>query len=608
MSFLTPWALAFAATLPVVVVFYLLKRRRMARLVSSTVLWQRFLNETQASSPFQKLRHNWLLVIQLILLALAVFALTRPYFAGKLKGGRFIVAILDVSASMQATDVSPNRLGQAKADLGKLIDSMYDNDRMVLLLAGAVTEVRQSTTSSKSLLRSALGQARATDSPTRLLDAVKLAQNLTRNRAKTKVHLFSDGASPDLDEFELQDLDLIYHRVGEGGDNLGIVSLEVRPHPEQAGQQAVFATVANASTNALSTDVSLFFGDRLIGNRRVRVGATNTASFVFVARQGTNGVFRLQLKNNDVLAVDNTASVLSLTRRNTRALLVTKGNQFLERAFRSVPKLDLAVSANLTDPAPPVDFVVLDDVAPSAWPSGNILAIHTQSTNWFRPSGSIDGPPIVDWKSTHPLLRFVNFDNVQVAKAFAAKPPPWLAALVESPSAPLVAAGENNGQRAVWIGFNPLDSTWPLRVSFPIFNANAVDWLNPDVRTGIRVGEPFHVRLANAEKPVSVELPDGSTRETWTTASGELIFGDTFQQGVYTATVGTNTLRFCVNLLDSDESRIRSRKSLQMGEYGTVEATATVPVSSDKEVWRWFAMLCLGFMLFEWWFYHRRTA
>ena len=588
MNFLTPEALAFAATLPVVVVFYLLKRRRVARLVSSTVLWQRFLNETQASSPFQKLRHNWLLVIQLILLALAVFALTRPYFAGKLESGRFIVAILDVSASMQATDVSPSRLGQAKADLAKLIDSMYDSDRMVLLLAGAVTEVRQSPTSSKPSLRSALGLARATDSPTRLLDAIKLAQNLTRNRAKAEVHLFSDGASPDLDEFELQDLNLAYHRVGEGVDNLGIVSLEVRPHPEQAGQQAIFATLANASSNALASDVSLFFGGRLVGN------------------QGTNGVFRLQLKNNDLLAVDNTASVLSLTRRNTRALLVTKGNQFLERALRSVPKLDLAVSANLTNPSPPVDFVVLDDVAPGAWPSGNVLAIHTQSTNWFRPSGSIDGPLIVDWKSTHPLLRFVNFDNVQVAKSLAVKPPSWLAPLVESPSAPLVAAGENNGQRVVWIGFNPLDSTWPLRVSFPIFIANAAGWLNPDTRTGIRVGEPFHVRLASGEQQVTVELPDGSTRETKTTSSGELIFGDTFQQGVYTATVGTNALQFCANLLNSEESDIRSRESLQLGEYGTVEAT--VQVSADKEAWRWIAMLCLGFLLFEWWFYHRRTA
>jgi len=606
MNFLTPEALAFAATLPVVVVFYLLKRRKVARLVPSTVLWLRFLNETQASSPFQKLRHNWLLVIQLILLALAVFALTRPYFAGKLEGGRFIVVILDVSASMQAIDVSPSRFSQAKTEVAKLIDSMYDNDRMVLLLAGAVTEVRQSPTSAKLALRSALGQAQATDSPTRLLGAIKLAQNLTRNRAKTEVHLFSDGASPDLDEFELQDLNLAYHRVGVGGDNLGIVSLEVRPHPEQSGQQAVFATIANGSTNALASDVSLFFDEQLVGNRRVRIGETNTASLVFVVSQGTNGIFRLQLKNNDALAVDNTASVLSLAIRDSRALLVTQGNQFLERALRSVPKLNLAVAASLADPEPSVDFVVLDDIVPEVWPSGNVLAIHTQSTNWFRPGGTLDGPPIVDWKSTHPLLRFVNFDNVQVAKALAVKLSSWLVPLVESPSAPLLAAGENDGQRVVWIGFNPLDSTWPLRVSFPIFIANTVDWLNPGAPIGIRAGKPFHVRLPSGEKPVTIGLPNGSTQETSTTASGELIFGDTFQQGVYFATYGTNTLQFCVNLLDSDESRIGPRESLQLGEYGTVEAT--VPVNADKEEWRWIAMLCLVFILFEWWFYHRRTA
>ncbi|MEC8973671.1 MAG: hypothetical protein VX509_07100 [Verrucomicrobiota bacterium] len=105
---------------------------------------------------------------------------------------------------------------------------------------------------------------------------------------------------------------------------------------------------------------------------------------------------------------------------------------------------------------------------------------------------------------------------------------------------------------------------------------------------------------------MTIETPDGSTRETKTTAGGELVFGDTGQQGVYTASFGTNTLRFCVNLLDRDESRIRSRESLQMGQYGTVEAS--VPVSADKGAWRWFAMLCLGFILFEWWFYHRRTA
>src|SRR6478609_4452642 len=109
MHFLSPLAFAFAASIPAVVVFYLLKRKRVVKLVSSTLLWQRFLSETQASSPFQKLRKNWLLILQIILLAIAVLALSRPFFATKTKPAQLRVVVLDTSASMQATDESPSR-------------------------------------------------------------------------------------------------------------------------------------------------------------------------------------------------------------------------------------------------------------------------------------------------------------------------------------------------------------------------------------------------------------------------------------------------------------------------------------------------------------------
>src|SRR5436190_9571600 len=107
MSFLSPWAFLFALSLPVVVVFYLLKRKRFIRLVPSTLLWQKFLAETQASAPFQRLRHNWLLLLQILMLTIAILALARPYFSGKHVGGRLLVLILDSSASMQATDEVP---------------------------------------------------------------------------------------------------------------------------------------------------------------------------------------------------------------------------------------------------------------------------------------------------------------------------------------------------------------------------------------------------------------------------------------------------------------------------------------------------------------------
>jgi hypothetical protein len=58
MNFLSPSAFYFLLAIPVVVLFYLLKRKRVVRLVGSTLLWQKFLAETQANAPFQKLKHN----------------------------------------------------------------------------------------------------------------------------------------------------------------------------------------------------------------------------------------------------------------------------------------------------------------------------------------------------------------------------------------------------------------------------------------------------------------------------------------------------------------------------------------------------------------------
>src|SRR6476620_4097567 len=228
MSFLAPAAFAFAAAIPVVVLFYLLKRKRVVKLVSSTLLWQQFLAETQASAPFQKLRKNWLLILQLILLSLVILALARPYFAARTLPAQLRVIILDASASMQATDESPSRFEKARTEALKWVDSLANNDQMVILLAGVNTEVKQSATSEKAALRRALQSCTCSDGPTRLIPALKMAESLVRDQRGAEIHLFSDGAVPDLSEFENKALPLVYHRVGKSSENLGIIALDVR--------------------------------------------------------------------------------------------------------------------------------------------------------------------------------------------------------------------------------------------------------------------------------------------------------------------------------------------------------------------------------------------
>lgn len=615
MSFLAPLGFAFAASIPVVIVFYLLKRKRVVKLVSSTLLWQKFLADTQASAPFQKLRKNWLLYLQILLLALAVLALTRPFVKTTATPSQKRVVILDGSASMQATDEMPSRFEKARTEALKWVDSLRTGDEMVVILAGANTEVRASATTDKTTLRRALENCQPADSPTRLAPALKMAESLIRDLDKKlnpEIHLFSDGAVPELAEFENKALPLIYHKVGSRADNLGITALDTRANPEDATQRAVFVSVANVSSNAMSADLELLLDGQLIDTVSLTVSAGQSESKAFKATQEKDGVFTARLNSKDDLAADNEASIVSLLPKPVNVLLVTRGNRLLEKALRAVANVNLAIANDLTDGGASFDFVVLDGITPSVWPQGNTLAFRTGSTNWVEDVANVEAPVIVDWKSTHPLLRYASFDNVQIVQSLTPKngTPPWAVSILEAPQAPLIVAGELGRQRIVWVGFDPLESNWPLRVSFPIFIANAVDWLNPanakNSQLLVKAGDPFRLAITTPVKSAEVKLPDGTTKQLNVEGANEIVFGDTAKQGVYHLQAGTNEVTFCANLLDSAESNIRPRDELKFGEYTKIEATSVQ--RTNMELWRTLAAIGLAVLLFEWWWYHRRTV
>src|SRR6266481_169846 len=590
MNFLAPAAFAFAAAIPVVILFYLLKRKRVVKLVSSTLLWQKFLAETQASAPFQKLRKNWLLILQIILLALTVLALSRPFFKTRAKPAELRVIILDTSASMQATDESPSRFEKARSEALKWVDSLANTDQMVILQAGANTEVKQSATSEKAALRRALQACACSDGPTRLTPALRMAESLVRDQRRAEIHLFSDGAVPELNEFENKALPLIYHRVGKGANNVAITALDVRANPEDARQRAVYASMANFSSNNVQTEVELLLDNRLLETRPIKIPAGETSPQVFKASQTRDGVFTLRLTGKDDLAADDQASIVSLLPKPVKVLLVSRSNHLLEKAFRAVPNVELATATDLTDPASVFDFIVLE--------------IHVVNTNSLQGVTRVEAPPIVDWRTSHPLLRYSGCDNVQVMQSLTAKAPTWAVSLADSPQAPLMLAGERARQRIIWIGFDILESNWPLRVSFPIFIANAVEWLNPANAKGgqllVKAGDAFRLALTHPEKSAQVILPDGAKKTLAIDPNAnELVFGDTFKQGTYHLRLGTNDTAFCVDLLDAAESNIKPRDELQLGKYTKVSATTLQ--RANMELWRTIAALALAVLLFEWW-------
>ncbi|MBY0261052.1 MAG: VWA domain-containing protein, partial [Phycisphaerales bacterium] len=180
MTFLT-WpiaALAAAVLIPALVILYFLKLRRRDMEVSSTLLWKKAIQDLQANAPFQKLRNNILLILQLLALIVALLAIAQPEFRSTaLQEARQII-LIDRSASMStadadnggsdtsATDAAPTtRLDAAKKKARALVDALKEpglfEDRQkaaeaMIIVFDSGAEVRQVFTSSKPLLRAAI--------------------------------------------------------------------------------------------------------------------------------------------------------------------------------------------------------------------------------------------------------------------------------------------------------------------------------------------------------------------------------------------------------------------------------------------------------------------
>src|SRR5579862_2823289 len=120
-----------------IVLMYILKLKRKDVIVSSTFLWRQVIRDVQANAPFQKLRRNLLLLLQLIIASLIIFALARPFFLAYGIGGRNIVVIVDTSASMQSTDEKPSRLEQARRKAYDEINGLRPGDMMMILSASS---------------------------------------------------------------------------------------------------------------------------------------------------------------------------------------------------------------------------------------------------------------------------------------------------------------------------------------------------------------------------------------------------------------------------------------------------------------------------------------
>jgi hypothetical protein len=394
MTWLTPVlaAVAAAVAVPLLLLLYFLKLRRREVEVSTTLLWRKAIQDLQANAPFQRIRRNILLLLQLLVLGAVLAALGQPQIRGESEAGLRHIILIDRSASMQTRDeggaTPESRLEAARRQALRLVEGLREPtvlqkdraDQAMVISFDASARVVQNFTSDKGLLRAAIGSITPADTPTSIGLAIRLAKAQSPTRLHVDrdgtvrrvegltegppsvIHIFSDGRVPDAEEANPGPGErIVFSRVGrpETG-NLAIVALRAERAFDEPSRLSIYVGMESTHAEERTADVELLLDGvvtmirpvTMPGARAAEAGGRPPAAVggvVFTLERETGALAQVRLRSgggdltDDPLEVDNRAWLVVPAARRLSVALVTHENLFLRTALEGMPLARLTV-------------------------------------------------------------------------------------------------------------------------------------------------------------------------------------------------------------------------------------------------------------------------
>ena len=601
-----PAAAALAVTLPVILALYFLRIRRPTRIVPALHLWPDQIRDRQANVPWQKLRFSWLLLLQLLVAAFLVISAVQPALSASVNLAPHSIVLLDASASMQAKDVSPSRLDEAKRQVGAMIDQLGPQDRMTLIAVQSTPRIVGSTTGDHDAMHRALDSISATNGPADLSSALSLATGIVRAGEDARAYLFSDGIVEPLRATFADGLPfpIEYHRIGLSGENVALTSLVVRT---DAQSRAAYLRVQNFGQQSRSFSLEWRSDAGLIDVRPLALAGGQAQDLVLPVPDTANTV-TARIDGNDVFALDDTVTAIARTPRAFHVLLVTPGNVFLEQALRLRTDFQLDVIAPAAyKGASAYAMTVFDRFSPSALPQSPFVMVDPPVGTPLAGGAAIGVGRVRASDAGDPLLNNVSLQDVHVARSQDLTESTFGRALITSVQTPLVLV-RDEPFRQVLFGFDVHDSDFPLRVGFPVLMQNLSEWMLPPSVPSQSFHPDEQVTIVPAQGATSVAVirPDGSRRALAPTSIAT--FGETDLIGVYTVeqTVAGKVDRswFAINLFSEATSQLKPVDRLVLPP---TRNSAAVPSTHRGliQIWPWLALIALGLITAEWLAFHR---
>lgn len=611
MSLLIPAALAFSIIIPIILLLYFMRPKRQERTVSSTLLWQQALQDLQASRPWQRLRITPLLLLQLLAALVLALVLARPAILLPSPIGSDTIIVLQTSASMQATDVPPNRFEEAKSRIADLIDGLGPGAHLSIITMARTPQVITSS-SDKGALTAALQRASVTNQDADLEQALSLATSLAAGHADAQILVVGDGHVLPPDQVLVVPFPVYYMQIGSDAPNAALLALASRTIQ---GHLVALAQVANYSHQQRSLPVELYADGNLVGVQTAVLAAGASGALEWGPLPPTTRFLHARIISQDAMTIDHEAWAIVGGSMRGRALLVTRGNSFLETALRLQKNIDLYETTPAKySSAGDFDLTVFDGFVPAQLPAGDIFFVNppTGSYMFGRSGREVPVSHIGAGSAGQDLLSEVDLTSIHVLRvSHQLTPASWMQPVITAAETPLLSAGENDNRRIAVLGFDLHDSDLPLQPSFPILIYNLVNWFLPPPVPGnaqIPPGTPVTVHAWPGAQRITITAP-GQQPVTVAPPFPVTPFNQTDKTGIYYVTQSTSSQErqgaFAVNLFDPAQSRLAPAARLPIAHSAFFDTGAANVPRVLREIWPWIAAFLLLILCAEWWLFSR---
>jgi hypothetical protein len=617
MSFLQPLALALLALLPIIILLHMLRIRRQQLRLPSTYFWERAMRDIREQPKLRRPPVTLLLILQLLIAALAAFALSRPMVYGALAGGEFqashTLLLLDASASMQTTDVAPSRFAAARSQADGLLAGLDPAATATLIRMGVTPRIIY-TGEDLGLARSALGGVEPGGGSANVREAMRLAASLVKPGIRNRIVVLSDQNYA-ADQNDLRGLGQIpaqveFVTVGGATPNRAVTLLAARATPGSPNRFQLLARLANFGPDAASPTVRVYADGILMETRQIRLNPGAVSDLRWDQLPPGAGRAEVRISGDDALPADDAAQIVLPSQASRRLVLVSEKPDVLRRALSAIPGAEVqVVSPKSYVPDSGAAVTVFESFLPEAYPLGAILIVHPPANNQLFPiEGESPNTAISRMQTNSRVLDAVDLSSVTISQAQKMKLPPWATEVIGAEVGPLLFEGILSNRPVAVMTFNLNESNLPSRVGFPILISNLVNHLAPEGLPPVaEPGQPILLRTGPQIGSVTIQKPNGAAERF--PGGGTIVFANTEEWGKYLVTespVSGGQPReriFTVNAGSDSESDLRAPREPRLTAAPPGQIAAGPP--RGREIWPLLALLALGVLVVEWWVAHR---